>query len=71
MALEELSEEELEILNLRIVQGLSWKDVRNNWEQITGRETAVSTLRKKGERALKHLRAAFISTGQDSSQEGM
>ena len=65
-----IKKRELEILNLRIVQGLSWKGVRNNWEQLTGRETAVSTLRKKGERALKHLRAAFISTSQDSSQEG-
>ena len=61
-SLEELKEEELEILNLRIIQGLSWKDVRDYWCKIKGKDISESTLRKKGERALSHLRDVFTST---------
>ena len=61
-SLEELKEEELEILNLRIVQGLSWKDVRSYWCNTKGKDISESALRKKGERALSHLRDVFAST---------
>lgn len=56
-----LKEEELEILKLRIVQGYSWKEIRNQWEAIKGQSLSEATLRKKGERALKHLRGEFTS----------
>lgn len=61
-SLEELKEEELEILNLRIVKGLSWKDVRIYWSNSKGKDISESALRKKGERALSHLRDVFAST---------
>lgn len=56
-----LKDEELKILKLRIVQGLSWKDVQQRWATDTGKDLSEAALRKKGERALKHLRSEFTA----------
>ncbi|MBE9068610.1 sigma-70 family RNA polymerase sigma factor [Leptolyngbya cf. ectocarpi LEGE 11479] len=56
-----LKEEELQILKLRIVQGLSWKEVKHRWIAETGKDISEAALRKKGERALKHLRGEFTA----------
>jgi hypothetical protein len=57
--LEALTGEELEILSLRIVQGLSWSDVREEWIRDGNSEVAAETLRQKGELALNRLRKIF------------
>ncbi|MEM7067176.1 MAG: hypothetical protein AAF572_28930 [Cyanobacteria bacterium P01_B01_bin.77] len=56
-----LKEEELKILKLRIVQGLPWKEIKLRWAADTGKDLSESALRKKGERALKHLRSEFTA----------
>ena len=56
-----LKEEEFKILKLRIVQGLSWKEIKLRWAADTERELSEAALRKKGERALKHLRSEFTA----------
>lgn len=57
-----ISAEELEILTLHIVEGLSWNQI---CEFINARgnlpKVSVPTLRKRGERALKRLRQTFFS----------
>ena len=64
-ALEELKPEDFEIIQLRIVNGLSWKEIS---EYLTSSENkehsknlSASALRKRGERALKRLRKAYFS----------
>ena len=66
-ALTELNEEELEILDLRIIRGFSWKEVRSHLKASRGKDISESTLRQQGARSLKHLRDAFSSTSQKIS----
>lgn len=66
-ALADLNAEELEILDLRIIQGFSWKEVRTHLRASGGKDISESTLRQKGARSLKHLRDAFAATSQKIS----
>ncbi len=64
-ALEELTSEDLELIQLRIVEGLSWKQISDYINSFKDNENKkkvyASTLRKRGERALKSLREAYFS----------
>ncbi len=63
-ALEEIKPEDLEIIELRIVKGLSWKEISEHLTSYKNEEysnnLSVSALRKRGERALKRLRKAYF-----------
>ncbi len=61
LAFERLEPEEKEILLLKTVENLSWKEIKS-YLDLQGRKTqAESTLRKRKERALKRLRDIFNS----------
>lgn len=62
-AFNKLSEEEQEILNLRIVKALSWKKVSDELN------ISISTARKRGERSLKRLRRSFFSIDRAKASE--
>lgn len=59
-ALEKLSDLDREILSLRNGRGLSWQKIREHFLHSQQREFSTTTLRKKGERALKRLRKVFL-----------
>ncbi len=66
---ESLSAREREILILRIVKGLSWREigilmVQNGQERVSGR-SLESKLRKQGERALAKLRRQLLSVNDE------
>ena len=60
-ALKELKSEDLEIIQLRIVKGLSWKEVSINLSSNQCSKISESTLRQKGKRALQRLRNAYLA----------
>jgi DNA-directed RNA polymerase specialized sigma24 family protein len=64
-SLKSLSSEDVEILKLRIVKGLSWDDVAESLEGIGKNAGNVTALRKRGERALSRLRKNFFSVNQN------
>ena len=55
LAFQILEPEDQELLNLKIVDGLSWKDIRKELS-LRGMNFTESALRKRKERALKKLR---------------
>ena len=61
IALTHLTVEDKELLQLKIVDNLSWKEIYQYWNN-TGREVEnESTLRKRKQRALKNLRKIYHS----------
>lgn len=64
-ALKKLSDEDFELIQLRIIKGLSWNQINDyinhSKDNINNKKLSVSTLRKRGERALKRLREAYFS----------
>lgn len=66
-SLYQLKDEDRQILQLRVGLGLSWKKVKENWNQMHQVDIAESTLRKKGERALERLRLAFHSNHNNTT----
>ncbi|MEA5507002.1 sigma-70 family RNA polymerase sigma factor [Halotia wernerae UHCC 0503] len=61
LAFEKLEPEEKEILSLKMINNLSWKEIKL-YLISQGRETCnEATLRKRKERALKHLRKIYHS----------
>ncbi len=54
-----LPEDKQELLELRIVQELSWNEVVSYYA-AQGKDVKVATLRKRGERALEELRQAVL-----------
>ena len=62
-ALHQISQDDLEILVLRIVKGLSWDEVRDHYLK-KNQDLPVSRLRKRGQRALTKLRQSFFAVKQ-------
>ncbi len=60
-SLKKLKNEDLEILQLHIVEGLSWEEIRGYFSSCKGKKLSNSALRKQGERALRRLREAYTS----------
>ncbi len=64
-ALEKLKPEDFELIQLRIVKGLSWNEISEYLNSSKHNENnkyiSASGLRKRGERALKRLREAYFS----------
>lgn len=60
-AIEELKSEEFELIKLRIVKGLSWQEISEYLSYIKRQKISPTTLRKRGERALKRLRKSYFS----------
>ncbi|WP_036489762.1 RNA polymerase sigma factor [Myxosarcina sp. GI1] len=64
-ALEELKSEDFELIQLRIVKGLSWNEIsdylNSSQDNENQKKLSTRTLRKRGERALKRLREAYFS----------
>ncbi|TBR56655.1 hypothetical protein B4U84_28870 [Westiellopsis prolifica IICB1] len=58
-AMSKLPEDKRELLELRIVQELSWNEVAGYYAS-QGKDVKVATLRKRGERALEELREALL-----------
>ena len=58
-----MSQDDLEILFLRIVKGLSWAEVRCHYLE-KNQDLSVSSLRKRGQRALTKLRQSFFAVKQ-------
>jgi DNA-directed RNA polymerase specialized sigma24 family protein len=66
-ALEELNSEDFELIQLRIVKGLSWNEIsdyRNYSKDNENKKRLSANTRKKGERALKRLRKAYVYCGK-------
>lgn len=63
-SLAQLNNEDREIIELRIVQELSWKEISDHISLYRNKKLNTSTLRKRGERILKRLREAYISVEQ-------
>ena len=57
-----LKKSEREILNLKHVQKLSWKEISNRLTRSENKKVSHHTIRKRGERALSKLRAVFFSS---------
>ena len=60
LAFQILEPEDQELLNLKIVDGLSWKEIRKEFS-LRGMNFTESALRKRKERALKKLRNNYHS----------
>lgn len=64
-ALEELTSENFELIQLRIIKGLSWNQIsdyiNSSQDDENKKKVSASALRKRGERALKSLREAYFS----------
>ncbi|MEH2180502.1 sigma-70 family RNA polymerase sigma factor [Nostoc sp.] len=61
LAFEKLEPEEKEILSLKMIKNLSWKEIQLHLI-LQGKEVQnEATLRKRKERALKHLRSIYHS----------
>lgn len=58
-ALDTLSEDKRELLELRFFHNLSWEEVAAHYT-TRGKSVKVATLRKRGQRALEELREAFL-----------
>ena len=58
-AMSKLPSYKRELLELRIVQGLSWNEIANHYIS-QGKSVKVATLRKRKERALEELRGVFL-----------
>ncbi|MDB9529938.1 sigma-70 family RNA polymerase sigma factor [Oscillatoria sp. CS-180] len=56
-----LSKEEQLLLSLKSIQNLSWPEVQRAWIDRGYGELSLSTLRKRKERALSHLRMIYHS----------
>lgn len=54
-----LPEDKRELLELRIIEELSWNEVASRYT-AQGKDIKVATLRKRGERALEELREALL-----------
>lgn len=54
-----LNDENREIIELRIVEELSWKEISDHIRKYRNKELPVDSLRKRGERTLKRLREAY------------
>ncbi|MEA5567500.1 sigma-70 family RNA polymerase sigma factor [Anabaena sp. UHCC 0399] len=61
LAFEKLEPQEREILLLKTIKNLSWKEIKSHLESQGKVIQTESTLRKRKERALKHLRDIFNS----------
>lgn len=59
-ALQQLDAEQQELLNLKIVQGLSWKEIQHLFA-LRGKTVSEEALRQQKARALKKLRQTFRS----------
>jgi len=66
-SLKSLSPEDIEILKLRIVKGLSWDEVAEALDKTGRNPRNAAALRKRGERALGRLRNNFFSVNQNQS----
>lgn len=55
-AFDRLDHEERKVIELKYLQGLAWQEV---WEKLGERELTLSALRKRGQRALEHLRREY------------
>ncbi|MEM9218416.1 MAG: sigma-70 family RNA polymerase sigma factor [Cyanobacteria bacterium P01_F01_bin.150] len=66
IALNQMSQDDLDILILRIVKGLSWAEVRENYLE-NNQDISVASLRKRGNRALAKLRQSFFAVKQTGS----
>jgi DNA-directed RNA polymerase specialized sigma24 family protein len=64
-ALKELKPEDCKLIQLRIVNGLSWNEISkylsSDEDKEHSKKLSTSALRKRGERALKRLREAYLS----------
>lgn len=62
-ALKRLSSEELRLLQLRIVEELSWKEINKYYTLLKDIQCLddTSKIRKRGQRALKRLRGIYLS----------
>ena len=60
LAFQMLNEEEQEILNLKIADELSWKEIQKEF-QLRGRSVKLGALRKQKQRALNKLRENYHS----------
>lgn len=69
-ALEELKPEDVELIKKRIVQGLSWRDISEISSSKNEEDISESTLRKRGERALKRFRKAYFSVDKNILEAG-
>lgn len=54
-----LSEDKRELLELRVIEELSWNEVASHYA-AQGKNVKVAALRKRGERALEELREALL-----------
>jgi RNA polymerase sigma factor (sigma-70 family) len=63
-AMSQLSEDKRELLELRFFQNLSWDEVASYYA-ANGSDIKVSTLRKRGERALDELRKIILGIVQE------
>lgn len=59
-AFQNLESEEQRLLNLKIIEGLSWREIRN-YLALEGKECTEAALRKQKERALRKLRSIYHS----------
>ena len=58
-AVQKLSSENQQLINLRFFLGLSWSQIAQHLNQ-NGNKVAVATLRKRGERAINELRKVYF-----------
>lgn len=58
-AVELLSPEDQEIIRLRFIEGMSYKEIQAHYQRIEQRTIKVPTLRKRESRAVKRLRDQF------------
>jgi DNA-directed RNA polymerase specialized sigma24 family protein len=56
-----LSKSDQEILQLRLINNLSWQEVSQRLEARTGTLQDIQSLRKRGERALRRLRKEYLT----------
>lgn len=57
----QLSRQEQEILDLRIVEGMSWRQVAETIRTRTGKAVKTDAVRKQGQRAKDKLKAIYLS----------
>lgn len=59
-SISKLSKEDNELLTLRYIEGLSWKEVAEFFRKEKGTDISMATLRKRGSRAIEALRRNFV-----------
>lgn len=67
-SISKLSKEDNELLTLRYIRGLSWKEIAEFFRNEKGTDIPTATLRKRGSRAIEALRKNFVDVKESNSK---